>query len=186
MSEIEESSRRVDEVAIELLDEDEPVRKSPRWHKQVALSSLVLALLTAIGGLLAGVTASEALFERTQEIIEISRLEGDRVSIEMLTAKHEILTSLGQTVDPAEVAQIEAYEEEARELSREVRLEEAQVQATNYSHLVLAIAVTVLSVGITLGGMSVVVEEKRLWLAGLVIGAAGSLGLAFGIVTMLT
>jgi hypothetical protein len=185
VSEIGESSELIDELVMESVKEDEGRHKSPRWHRQVALTSLVLALLTALGGLLAGMTAHEALLERTKEIIEVSRLEGDRVSIEVLEAKHEILASLGETVDPAEIAQIQAYQEEARVLEMEARLEEALAQRTGYTHLVLAIAVTVLSVGITLSGMAVVVEEKRLWLAGMIIGGAGALGLAYGILVML-
>jgi len=60
------------------------------------------------------------------------------------------------------------------------------VQVVDHANNVLAIAVTVLSVGITLSGMAVVVEEKRLWLAGLIIGAGGVLALALGIVMTAT
>jgi hypothetical protein len=186
VSEIGESSELIDELVMESAKEDKGAHKSPSWHRQVALSSLVLALFTALGGLLAGMTAHEALIERTKEIMEVSRLEGDRVSVEVLRAKHDILASLGQPVDPAEVAQIQDYEEEERRFEREAGLEEAVTQETGYTHLVLAIAVTILSVGITLCGMAVVVEEKRLWIAGMIIGAVGALGLAFGILTMLS
>ena len=185
MSEISESSELVEELVLESVKEDKGGHKAPKWHKRVALTSLVLALLTALGGLLAGMTAHEALLERTKEIIDISRVEGDRVSVEVLRAKHEILASLGEAVDPVEVALIQAYEEEEADLIIEAALEEAETQLTGYTHLVLAIAVTVLSVGITLGGMAVVVEEKALWLTGLVIGTVGTLGLALGIVMML-
>ena len=185
MSEIGESAELIDELFMESVKADEAKQKSPGWHRQVALSSLVLALLTALGGLLAGVTGQEVLLERTKEIIELSRLEGDRVSIEILEAKHEIMASLGQAADPEEIAQIRAYEEQERELSRDVRYEEEQVQAFDYANNILAIAVTVLSVGITLSGMAVVVEEKRLWLVGLIIGAGGILILALGIVMTL-
>jgi hypothetical protein len=186
VSEIGESSELIDELFMESVQGDEGAHKSPSWHKQVALSSLILAVLAALGGLLAGITAHESLFERTQEIIAVSRLEGDRVSVEVLRAKHEILAGLGEPVDPAEIAQIQAYEEEARELEREAGREEEQAQATGYSHLVLAIAVTVLSVGITLSGMAVVVDERWLWVAGMAIGACGILGLILGIISTLT
>ena len=184
MSEIGESTELVEELVLESVKEDAGAHKSPRWHKRVALTSLVLALLTALGGLLAGMTAHESLLERTREIIDISRAETDRISVEVLQAKHEILASLGESVDPAEIALLEAYEEEQQELMMEAALEEAQTQVTGYTHLVLAIAVTVLSVGITLGGMAVVVEERSLWIAGLIIGLIGMVGLAFGIYMM--
>jgi hypothetical protein len=50
----------------------------------------------------------------------------------------------------------------------------------------LAIAVMLFSMGIMLSGMAVVVEDKRLWVAGLAIGAGGFLGLVLGVVRMLT
>ena len=185
MSEIGESTELVEELVMELAKEDELGHRAPKWHKKVALTSLVLALLAALGGLLAGMTAHESLLERTKEIIDVSRLEGDRISVEVLQAKHEILTTLGETVDPAEIDLIQAYEEEQAELSTEAAIEEAQIQITGYTHLVLAIAVTVLSVGITLGGMAVVVEERYLWIVGMVIGLVGVVGLAFGVFVML-
>ena len=64
--------------------------------------------------------------------------------------------------------------------------EERQEQRTGSTHLVLAIAVVLFSMGIMLGGMAVVVEDKRLWVAGLAIGVGGFLGLVLGVVRMLT
>jgi hypothetical protein len=184
VSESESSVELVEELVLESVKEDE-AGKSPRWHKQVALSSLVLALLAALAGLLAGLTASQELHVRTQEIMELTRLENERVSVQVLRTKHELLEGLGRAADPAELAQIQAFEEEMQALGAELAAEEEQDQRTGYTHLILAIAVMLLSVGITLGGMAIVVEEKFLWCAGLVVGAAGILGLVLGVVRML-
>lgn len=184
MSEIGESTELAEELFLESTKEDAGGHKAPRWHKRVALTSLVLALMAALGGLLAGMTAHESLLERTKEIIDFSRAETDRISAEVLQAKHEILINLGQEPDPVEVAELEAFEEDAQERELEATLEEAETQLTGYTHLVLAIAVTILSVGITLGGMAVVVEERSLWIAGLVIGLVGAVGLGLGVYMM--
>ena len=167
------------------MKEDE-AGEGPRWHRQVALSSLILALLAALAGLLAGLTASQELHVRTQEIMELTRLESERINIQVLKTKHELLDSLGRAVDPDELAQIQAYEEEVEALGAELAAEQRQEQRTGSTHLILAIAVLLLSVGITLGGMAIVVAEKRLWYAGLAVGAFGFLGLALGVVRMLT
>jgi hypothetical protein len=45
-------------------------------------------------------------------------------------------------------------------------------------------AVTILSVGITLCGAAIVVDIKYLWIAGLVFGVIGTIGLAAGIYSM--
>ena len=184
MSEPEMTSELVDELVLESVKEE--AGEGPKWHRQVALSSLILALAAALAGLLAGLTASQELHVRTQEIMELTRLENERVHVEVLKTKHELLDSLGRAVDPGELAQLQAYEEEAEALASELAAEEEQDQRTSSTHLVLAIAVMLLSVGITLGGMAIVVEEKSLWFAGLGIGAVGAFGLALGVVRMLT
>ena len=178
-------SELVDEFVMESAKEDAR-HQGPKWHRQVALSSLVLALLAALAGLLAGLTASQELHVRTQEIMEVTRLESERIHVEVLRTKHELLDSLGRAANADELAQIQAFEQELEALGAELVAEERQDQRAGNTHLILAIAVLLLSVGITLGGMAIVVEEKLLWYAGLVVGVAGILGLVLGIVRMLT
>jgi hypothetical protein len=179
------SSELVDEMVLETAKEDE-AKEGRKWHRQVALSSLVLALTAALAGLLAGLTASQELHVRTGEIMELTRLENERVHVEVLRTKHELVESLGRMVDSEEVAQIQAFEEEMEDLRAELAADDRQDRRTGSTHLILAIAVMLLSMGITLGGMAVVVEDKRLWIAGLVVGACGFLGLALGVVRMVT
>ena len=103
MSEPGVSSELVDEMVMESVKED-GTAGGPRWHKQVALSSLILALLAALAGLLAGLTAEQELHVRTQEILDLSRLESDRINAQVLKTKHELQDSLGRAVDPDELA----------------------------------------------------------------------------------
>ena len=184
MSDPGTSSELLDELVMEDAKGD-VAGEGPRWHKQVALSSLILALLAALAGLLAGLTASQELQVRTQEIMEVTRLESDRVNVQVLKTKHELLEGLGRAADPDELAQVQAYEEEVASLAREVAAEERQDRRTGNTHLILAIAVMLLSVGITLGGMAIVVSDRRLWLVGLAVGVLGVLGLVLGVARML-
>ncbi|NIV29597.1 MAG: DUF4337 family protein [Anaerolineae bacterium] len=118
--------------------------------------------------------------------MELTLRENERVNVQVLKAKHELLEGLGRAVDPDELAQVQAFEQEIEALAAELVAEERQDERTSGTHLILAIAVMLLSVGITLGGMAIVVEEKFLWYAGLVVGAAGILGLILGVVRMLS
>jgi len=186
LSELGESTELASELITETTKEDKEKGERERWHKQVAFSTLVMAVLTAIGALLAGITAHNALLERTQEIIEISTLEGDRVSVEVLKAKHEIMLSLGETPDESETDQIRAYELEIEELKGDAAGEETEILSTNFSHLVFSIAVTLLAVGITVSGMSIIVEQKFLWIVGIAFGVAGAIGVGIGVLTIVT
>lgn len=186
MSELTEITDMAEDAIIEAVRSEGTRPEHPRWHKPVALTTMIMALLAALGGLLAGITASESLFERTREIIEVSTLEGDRVCVETLKSKHEILTSLGETPDPAEIKRVAAFEGEMRELEAGTARDEALALATANTSMIFAIAVTLLSLGITLGGMAVVIERKWLWAAGLAFGAAGAAGVGLGILSMVT
>jgi len=186
VSELDESTELAAELVLESLEQDGEQKKAHRWHKFVAMSTLLMAMLTAVGALLAGITAEEALFERTEEIIEFTILEGDRVEVEVLKAKHEILTSLGEIPDETDIKKIQAYEAEIDELEITTANEDVVILSMMNSHLMFAIAVTLLSVGITMSGMSIIVEQKWLWIAGFVFAIAGAIGVGIGILTMVT
>lgn len=186
MSEVGESIELATELALETVQEDGPEGGRPPWYLYVALSTLLMALLTAVGALLAGMTADEALLTRTEEIMAISILEGDRIQVDILSAKHEILISLGKTPDETEVERVREFEEAVEGLVADVEREEKRIISTNSTNFVLAVAVTLLSVGITVSGMAVIVEKKLLWIAGLAFGIAGSVGLGIGILSFVT
>jgi hypothetical protein len=185
MSEEFESSELVNELAMEQLEDDGGEFGGKNWHRRVALATLVLALLAALGGLLSGITSHEAQLEKTEEIISLTILEGDQVSIEILKAKHELLISMGETPDAAEVEEIRVFEEEVAEKQEEIAEEESLAQAFGQTHLIFAIAVTILAVGISVSGMAVVVDQKWLWGVGMVFGIVGSVGVILGIISML-
>jgi hypothetical protein len=134
---------------------------------------------------MAALSAHESLLERTQEIVDFVALETDRIEIEVLRSKHDILRQFEVTPSPAELARIRTYEAHVAMLSERTAHEEAVVAASNRAHIVFAIAVTLLSVGITLGGMALISEQRYLWIIGLVFGVAGTLSVALGFRTML-
>ena len=118
-------------------------------------------------------------------MISLTNLEGDRVSVEVMKAKHDILTNLGQSPDEAEIDAIRAFELEIEEKQAEFAQEERPVQSIGQTHLIFAISVTFMAVAISLSGMSVVLGQKWLWALGMVPGLVGAVGLVIGIITML-
>ncbi len=97
-SEIEEATEVAHALIKEEVQEENKDEKS-QWIGLVSLSAMVMALLSALGALLAAVAANELMVERTKEILEISHLEADRIDIELLKSKHAILASLGEVLD---------------------------------------------------------------------------------------
>ena len=173
-----------DDFVEEVVETSEAGDKQPHWHKHVAMTTLVMALLTALAAMLAGMSSHQSLLERTQEIIEINSLDGDLVQLEVLKSKHEILTVLGEMPDQAEVKAIASFEDEVQELKTQADSEEGLVLSTMETHHVFAAAAALLSLGTALDGMSVIVNRKYLWVAGLVFGAIGTVGLVWGVISM--
>ncbi len=100
MSELTEMAETAQDAVVEAVELREVGPEEPRWHRHVALTTLIMPLLAALGGLLAGMTANRALLDRTQEIIGVDRLESDREYVKTLTSKHELLTILGKSARP--------------------------------------------------------------------------------------
>jgi hypothetical protein len=186
MSEGGESTELTTELFMDHVDRDPVSLKEKRWHKLVALSTLLFAMLAALGGLLSGITAHENQIEKIEEVINFTVLESDRVSVEVLKAKHEILVSLGESPGETELDAIRAYEAEIEEKQSEVLQEEFLARTFGQIHLIFAVSVTLLAVGISLSGMSVVIEQKWIWTVGLVFGAVGSIGVILGIFSIIS
>jgi len=182
VSEGPENAELIDELVFEA---DKEGDTKPAWHRHVALSSLVLSLLAAMGALFAGMSAHEALVERTEEIMDVSRLQADRISIEILENRHRLLEAMEEEVSAEEARKVQEYREHAGDMRLEAQHLEAVVESSMHAHLLLAICVTLLSVGITLGGMAIILETRVLWLSGLVLGAGGGMGVIYGIALML-
>ena len=70
MSENGESIELANEPIIESMDGDEGASEVQRWQKTVALSTLIMALLAALGGLLSGITAQESSLEKAKELMQ--------------------------------------------------------------------------------------------------------------------
>lgn len=176
MGELEEAS----EVGLEVIAESShELEQLPTWVAWTAVSTLIMALFSAIGALLAGITANEALLERTSETMQVINRDRDLLQVEILKSKHESLAALDKPAPDDEV-RILANKESAKVASEEMKIEGAEIESTMQHHEQFAIGVTLLSIGITLSGMAVVSQRPPIWHVGLVAGTgdAGFVGTA--------
>jgi hypothetical protein len=177
-SELEEAA----DMAVERIREEMDGEGGSRdgLTKWVALSTMVMALLSALGALMAGITANEVMVERTTELLQTSEESADRLDVEMLRSKHAILVSLGEVPDPGEAARIAGYEADQEALAAETSGEESEVGTSLAAHERFALGVTLLSVAITLSGVTLVTKRKAAWGVGLSAAAVGVAFLAAG------
>ena len=151
------------------------------WIKWAALSSMVMALFTAIGSLFANFTANESVLERTEEILEASYLENDRLRVEVLLAKHEILNALAPSNKSTDRATLRHLNAEITRLEKAIKADEAIVQSYSFSHEIFSIGIALLSVAIALSGMGIIANRKFPWITGLVFGVTGCAFVLYGL-----
>ena len=78
VSEFEETAKAAHDLIKEELLEEAGEGKS-QWIDWVSISTMVMALLAALGALLSGITANEMMVDRTKEILEFAQMETDRI-----------------------------------------------------------------------------------------------------------
>lgn len=142
----------------------------PPWFQGVAFTILVLSVVTAVAALLAGMTAHETLLDRTEEIIDVSTAETDQLTAELLRMKHDIQRALNQSVDDAEIAEIERLEADQQEAETEAEAAEASALNSASNHLLFAIAATIAAIAIAVSGLAPIVHQRWLWAVGVLIG----------------
>ncbi len=171
------------EVALEAAEEG--ARGSePAWVQWASVSTMLMALVSAIGGLQAGKAANEAIIERQEEIVE--RIEVNRAQLEreMLLTRAAVAESLGKPLEPPLRRRIEADAAAIGQHRAEATADRTESTATLDNHELLAVGTTVLSIAITLTAMAVIVRRKAGWYGGLAIAAAGAAIVAYGSVTL--
>ncbi len=167
------------------VEDDEAQRKSPRWITLNTVSTLVLAMIIAVGILLSGITLNQFLVQRTAEVMDVSKLNADRISIEILESKHDVLTSLGLSPDEAEIERIREYRRHAEEMNARIAEEGEGGEVSLREHELFAVGVALLSIAITMSAVSNLLKEKRIWMAGLAFGFVGSGFVIAGVSEML-
>ena len=185
VAEFEGSAEDLAKKIEEALESKKASGEGAGWGAWVAHSILILGLLSAVGALFANITAQEALFARTEEILKDSARERDLITHTLLKSKHEILFALGKLSDETDAQDLRELEAEITKLEEEIAADEAEIRTIAKAHHIFAIAVTLLAIAITLSSISIVLKHRPSWIAGLAIGAVGIGFMGVGFVTML-
>jgi hypothetical protein len=159
----------IDEIGLDAVIERqrEEVRQTPRWESWVALTSSLLAVLSAVTALYATFAADKAAIAESQQTVDAAYAAGAEAAYHAIMAKIDILMAFEKPVDPeyhkaanAHMILIEEYKKQDEESSEFGEYEYR-------THDKLTIAVALFQVAILLGGLAVVVQRPALWAFGL-------------------
>lgn len=178
--ELEESA----EVAVEAIMEECVVggENGPemKWIGMVAISTMIMALFSALGALMVGSTANEMLLSRTSEIIAEVKMENDRLEADIISVNVDLLTALGRDAEAKKLGEIKRDRDEMEELSAVVSEKESEAGEALEAHEKFGIGLTLLSVAVTLSGMALISRRRPVWYVALLIAVGGVVFVVMG------
>src|SRR5436309_15191147 len=120
------------------------------WISWVALSTAILAVLTAIAGLLSGRHVNEAMMNQIEASDQWNYYQAKGIKAAVLDAK----MSLSGQANEQDRAKAEKYQEEQAEIQKEARGKEAEAKTNFHRHETFARGVTMFQIAIAVAAIS--------------------------------
>lgn len=159
-------------------------------HTVPAITAAVLAVLAALGSLLSGHAANEAILGMTRATDQWSYYQAKSTKGHLYEVASEMISALGHASGsstgsspapkPAESsiverfhAEVKRYDREKGEIQHEAEALEEEGRHDLRKHVRFALAVALFQVGIVLASVSLLVRIKALYVLSVVAGAGG-------------
>ncbi len=172
------------EVAEHLRVENERQRE----HKRSAITASILAVMAALGALLAGHAANDAILSQAKASDQWSyyqakstkahlyELSKELVGVMPLSSPGSIQSTSTQNAIQRFDRKINEYSKEKDDIAKEARALEADSSLALRKHNDISVAISCFQIGIVLASVSILVQELWLYNGSIL---AGLLGLAF-------
>jgi Domain of unknown function (DUF4337) len=156
-------------------------------HTASAITAAVLAVLAAIGSLLSGHAANQAILMQTRASDQWSYYQAKSTKGHLYEVAGELVTALspaqGGAAAPAREhfrQQSQRYDKEKEELQGEAKALEQESQHEFQKHQKFALGVAIFQVGIVLASVSILVKFKPLYVLSVVAGVVGLVCVGLG------
>jgi hypothetical protein len=146
------------------------------WMAWVALSTALLAVLAAIGGLLSGKHANEAMLSQIAASDQWNYYQAKSIKASVLDAK----LALAAAPNESDRGKLQRYEQEQEEIKSEAQQKQNEAQASFHRHEVYARGVTMFQIAIAVAAISALTKRRRFWIVSLLFGVAGCVFLGLG------
>jgi hypothetical protein len=146
------------------------------WIGWVVLTTAVLAALAAIGALLSGKCANEAMLNQIAASDQWNYYQAKSIKAAVLDAK----LALTGTADEAGRAKFQRYESEQEEIKSEAERKQAEARTSFHHHEVYARGVTMLQIAIAVAAISALTKKRPFWFVSIAFGVAGCVFLGLG------
>ena len=165
-----------------------PAAPKPITHTKSAITAAVLAVLAAIGSLLSGHAANQAILGQSQASDQWAYYQSKSTKGHMYEVAADLTKALGTSPASQATATIEHFRAEANrynkerdEIQRKAEHLEAESRHEFQKHQRFALGVAAFQVGIVLASVSILVSYRPLYLLSLAAGAGGLVCLLLGL-----
>ena len=156
-------------------------RSREAWLSQVALGSVLFAVLAAIASLMSNYHANEAMIDQIKSSDLWSYYQAKGIKSGLLSTKMEILDSLGKQRSTEDQTKFEEYKKEQSDISAQAKEKEEDSASHLRKHVVLSRGVTIFQISIAIAAIAALTGRKRFWLVGLGFALVGTAFLVQGL-----
>jgi len=142
-----------------------------KWIIYVALTTAIIAVLSAITGLLAAYHADESMLSQIHASDQWAYYQAKGIKTEILISDGKLLKAMGKAPIPADEDKIKDNKKEQQEIMNKAKEAEAESHSHVDSHNTLARSVTLFQIAIAIGAISILVKKRIYWIISL--GFAG-------------
>ena len=154
----------------------------------IALSSALIAVLTAVTSMLSEHQSNEAMLSQLQASDQWAYYQAKGIKHNLLDTQIAVLEAQGfrdQGKLDAMKAEREKYRKDQDDIAREAAREQDDGKRALRAHNTLSYAETFLQVAIGVSAISALTRRRWLWVTSLAVAAGGVTFLAWGVVRML-
>ena len=172
-------------------EQGKPAEGSHAGTMLPAITAAVLAVCAAVGSLLSGHAANEAILGQARASDQWALYQARSTKGHLYEANQDLLATLaslqGAKTDQVQEkldefrAKVKKYEAEKAETMTEARKEEAESRHEFIKHQHFSLGVAAFQIGIVLASISILVRNRVLYGLGVLAGAVGMLFLLIGL-----
>lgn len=152
------------------------------FNMRVALTAAILAVIAAVGAMMAGHAANEALILQIKSSDSWSYYQAKSIKSSVLSSKIDILQAMKKKASDEDLKKQEEYKTDMEKTSDEAKGYADASEAEMQKHVTLARAVTFFQIAIALSAIAVLTKKRQLWLGGMVLGIIGIYFFVMGLI----
>lgn len=138
-----------------------------KWIVYVALTTAIIAVLSAITGLLASYHADEAMLSQIRASDQWAYYQAKGIKTEILVSEGKLFKAMGKDPLPADEDKIKGNKVEQEEIMHKAKEDEAESHQHLESHNILARSVTLFQIAIAIGAIAILIKKRIYWLISL-------------------